>query len=59
MKFNKKVDEHTLIFMDSLLANYSGAVTLVSGTIDDNTSYSTDVYTVAGDGDYGIYGIIE
>lgn len=56
VKFNKKVDEHTLIFMDSLLANYSGAVTLVSGTIDDNTSYSTDVYTVAGDGDYGIYG---
>ena len=56
VKFNKKVDEHTLVFMDSLLANYSGAVTLVSGTIDDNTSYSTDVYTVAGDGDYGIYG---
>lgn len=56
VKFNKKVDEHTLIFMDSLLANYSGAVTLVSGTIDDNTSYSTDVYTIAGDGDYGIYG---
>lgn len=56
VKFNKKVDEHTLIFMDSLLANYSGAVTLVSGTIDDTTSYNPDVYTVAGDGDYGIYG---
>jgi putative prophage muMc02, head decoration protein len=56
VNFNKKVDEHTLIFVDSLLANYSGAVNLLSGTIDDNTEYDPEKYTITGDGDYGIYG---